>query len=62
MVNNEQQNFDRQLFEKLLKARSDIAISEKEAKRLAEVFASYQKRYPLAFGRGMQKIGRNWIL
>jgi hypothetical protein len=61
-VNNEKQNFDRQLFEKLLKARSDTLITPQEAKRLAEVFASYQKRYPISFGTGMKKVARDWML
>jgi hypothetical protein len=56
------QEFDRVLFEKLLRARSDTVISTQEAKRLAEVFSSYQKRYPLSFGSGMAKAGRNWML
>ncbi len=64
MVNEKEQKqeFDRQLFEKLLRARYDTVISTQEAKRLAEVFTSYQKRYPLAFGSGMKKVGRTWML
>jgi hypothetical protein len=57
----QKQEFDRRLFEKLLRARSETTISAQEAKRLAEVFASYQKRYPIAFGN-MQKINRRWVL
>jgi hypothetical protein len=59
---DQQKNFDRVLFEKLLRARSEIIITAKEARRLAEVFSSYQKRYPLNFGQGMRKIERDWIL
>lgn len=58
----QKQEFDRQLFEKLLRARSDTVISTQEAKRLAEIFSSYKKKYPINFGSGMQKVGRNWVL
>lgn len=58
----QKQEFDRVLFEKLLRTRSDTVISAQEAKRLAEVFTSYQKRYPIAFGSGVKKIGRSWVL
>jgi hypothetical protein len=58
----QQQNFDRQLYEKLVKARSETTITEQEAQRLARLFGNYQKRYPLTFGSGVKKIARDWML
>lgn len=58
----QQQNFDRALYEKLVKARSDTTISFEEAQRLARLFGNYQKRYPIVFGTGVKKVARDWML
>lgn len=58
----QQKEFDRVLYEKLTRARSETTISVEEAKRLAQVFGTYQKRYPIVFGTGVKKVARDWML
>lgn len=58
----QQQNFDRQLYEKLVKARSETTLTAEEAKRLAKIFGNYQKKYPIVFGSGVKKVVRDWML